>query len=151
MSVDDALRLDEVSASQAHDLRRRVLRSHMPEAPVTSPEDDDAATVHVAARRGDRIVGVVTMFLQGVPGRPGEPAMRFRWMAVDPVEQRTGVGSMLMREVFDRARAAGTTVLWANGRDTALEFYTGLGFTVVGDAFDDEVSLLPHHLVVLDL
>jgi GNAT superfamily N-acetyltransferase len=151
VSVEDALQLADVKAANAHDLRRRVLRSHMPEAAVTSPEDDAAATVHVAARRGDRIVGVVTMFLQEAPSRPGEPAMRFRWMAVDPVEQRTGVGTMLMREVFSRARAAGTSVLWANGRDTALGFYTGLGFTVVGDAFDDEVSLLPHHLVVLDL
>ncbi len=151
MSVPQELRLDEVQADDAYDLRRRALRSHMPGAPVTSGEDHDAATVHVAARRGDRIVGVVTMFREEARGRPGEPAMRFRWMAVDPSEQRSGVGSLLMGEVVTRARAAGATVLWANGRDTALAFYTGLGFTVVGDAFDDAVSRLPHHLVVLDL
>jgi GNAT superfamily N-acetyltransferase len=79
------------------------------------------------------------------------PAQRFRFMAVEPSEQGSGAGTALMIEVRARARARGDRLLWANGRDTALDFYVRLGFEVVGDSFTDATSNLPHHVVVLAL
>jgi hypothetical protein len=56
-----------------------------------------------------------------------------------------------MAEVIRRARTRGDRLLWANGRDTALDFYIRLGFNVVGESFVDRVSQLPHHVVLLEL
>ncbi len=72
-------------------------------------------------------------------------------MAVEPSEQGTGAGTALMRELMARARARGARLLWAHGRDSALDFYARLDFAVVGEGFDDPTSHLPHHVVVREL
>ena len=132
-------------------LRHHVLRSHMPGIPFVAPQDELPGTVHLVARRGGVVVGVVTYFAEEAPHRPGEPALRFRGMAVDPAEQGRGTGTALIRRVLDDARARNARVVWANGRDSAEGFYRGLGFEVVGDMFIDETSRLPHHVICFDL
>ena len=47
----------------------------------------------------------------------------------EPAEQGTGVGTALMAAMMERARRGGVRVLWAHGRDTALDFFTKRGFT----------------------
>lgn len=130
------------------DLRSRVLRGHLPGLPAVAASDDDPDTWHLGAFRDGRLVGVMTGFTQAAPGHPAVPAERFRFMAVDPVAQGSGVGRALLDEAVSLARARGARLLWANGRDTALGFYTRLGFEVVGDGFDDATSQLPHHVVI---
>ncbi|MDQ6848225.1 MAG: GNAT family N-acetyltransferase [Candidatus Dormibacteraeota bacterium] len=137
----------DVELSAIKELRTRVLRNHLPGSPAHAPSDDLADTWHLGAFRGDRLVGVVTVFPQDAPGHPGVAAQRFRFMAVEPSDQGTGAGSALMKSVIGRARARGDRLLWANGRDTALDFYVRLGFEVVGEGFTE--SNLPHHVVVL--
>jgi len=141
----------EIALEATRDLRVRVLRAHRPDTPATSPEDGLKGTWHLGAFAAGRLVGVVSGFAEEAPQRPGVAAQRFRFMAVDPSQQRRGVGVALMRAVIARARARGDRLLWAKGRDTALDFYTGLGFEVLGDGFIDSPSELPHHLVVLEL
>jgi GNAT superfamily N-acetyltransferase len=141
----------DIELAATKDLRSRVLRNHLPGAPAHASSDDLPDTWHLGAFRGDRLVGVVTVFPEAAPGHPGAPAQRFRFMAVEPSEQGGGAGTALMSEVMARARARGDQLLWANGRDTALDFYVRLGFEVVGDSFTDATSNLPHHVVVLAL
>ena len=149
--VAQPLEVRDVELAATKDLRTRVLRNHIPGLPAHASTDDDPQTWHLGAFRGSRLVGVVTGFPQPAPGLPDVPAQRFRFMAVEPSEQGTGAGTALMREVMARARARGDRVLWANGRDTALDFYVRLGFEVVGESFMDGTSNLPHHVVVLTL
>jgi GNAT superfamily N-acetyltransferase len=141
----------DIELGATKDLRARVLRNHLPGAPAHASSDERPDTWHLGAFRGDSIVGVVTVFPEAAPSHPGVPAQRFRFMAVEPAEQGGGAGTALMREVMARARARGDRLLWANGRDTALDFYVRLGFEVVGDSFTDSTSKLPHHVVVLAL
>lgn len=141
----------DIDASATRDLRQRVLRNHIPGLPAEAPSDSYPETWHLGAFRDGALVGVVTGFPEEAPGHPGALAQRFRFMAVEPSAQGSGVGSTLIREVIDRARSRGDALLWANGRDTALDFYTGLGFETVGETFTDPVSLLPHHVVLLRL
>jgi GNAT superfamily N-acetyltransferase len=68
-------------------------------------------------------------------------------MAVDPAWRGQGVGRALMRAVADLAKTRGAEILWANGRDTALGFYTSIGFRVAGDGFVDGEMHLGHHVV----
>lgn len=146
-----AVEVRVVDLATTLDLRRRVLRSHLPGAPATAPTDELAGTWHLGAFRDQTLVGVITGFDQEAPGLPGRAAERFRFMAVEPSQQGTGVGRTLIAEVAARARERAIHVLWAHGRDSALDFYRSLGFAVVGPAFDDPVSLLPHRVVMLEL
>lgn len=140
----------DLDAAQTHDLRRRVLRDHMPGADVDHPEDHLPGTMHVGVvdERGS-VVASATMFPEPTPHRPGVRAARLRGMAVDPSCQRRGVGALLLAAIVDRARRSGYEVVWANGRDSALDFYRRHGWEVVGEGF---TSIgLPHHVVLLDL
>ena len=141
----------DVRLADTIDLRQRVLRNHIPGLGASAATDDLPGTWHLGAFRDGRLVGVVTAFAEQLPGRPGVAAVRFRFMAVDPSEQGQGAGRALMQAVVARARSDGARVLWANGRDTALCFYTRIGFEVVGESFIDGTSQLPHHVVVLEL
>ena len=138
----------EIELARTIDLRTRVLRSHMPGVPAVAPSDESAATWHLGAFAGERLVGGITGFAEEAPGHPGVPAERFRFMAVEPDVQGGGVGRALLDEVTARARSRGARLLWANGRDSALGFYTRLGYEVVGDVFVDRTSHLPHHVVI---
>ncbi len=149
--AQEPLEVRDVEVAQVADLRTRVLRSHMPGTPARAATDDLPSTVHLGAFRGDRLVGAVTVFAEEAPGHPGTPAQRFRFMAVEPSAQGTGTGTALMNEVIARARARDIRLLWANGRDSALDFYRRLGFEAVGDGFADSPSLLPHHVVIRPL
>jgi GNAT superfamily N-acetyltransferase len=149
--MPEPLEVRDVDLGDVSELRARVLRSHMPGTPAAAPSDDLADTWLLGAFRGERLVGTVTAFPEEAPGHPGIPAQRFRFMAVELSEQGSGVGTALLNAVVAGARARGSRLLWANGRDSALDFYTRLGFEVVGEGFSDTTSLLPHHVVIRDL
>ncbi len=146
-----AVEVRDIDLAATMDLRKRVLRSHLPEAPASSPRDPLPGTWHLGAFRDGRLVGVISGFAEDAPGHPDVRAQRFRFMAVEPDEQGTGVGAALLSEVIARARARADSLVWANGRDTALPFYARLGFEVVEEGFDDSISQLPHHVVLLTL
>jgi GNAT superfamily N-acetyltransferase len=147
----EPLEVRDVELAAITALRARVLRSHLPGTPALAPSDDLPDTWHLGAFRDGHLVGTVTAFAEEAPGHPGVPAQRFRFMAVEPSAQGSGAGTTLMHEVVAGARARGARLLWAHGRDSALDFYVRLGFRVVGDAFNDATSHLPHHVVIRDL
>ena len=72
-------------------------------------------------------------------------------MAVDGPFQRQGLGRLLVTTVIDRLRADGIEVLWCNARDSAIGFYSRLGFAIVGDGFVLPESGIAHHVMMLDL
>lgn len=144
------LRVVDLEAPATHDLRRRVLRAHLPGAGVDFPEDALAGTFHLGvADESGAVVAIATLAPEPTPHRPGASALRLRGMAVEPDRQGAGVGALLLHAVVERARAAGHQVLWANGRDGALGFYQRHGWSVEGEGFTSVG--LPHHVVVLDL
>jgi len=140
-----------VAVDVVRPVRHAVLRPGKAESTVHTPLDDSPATWHVAALAGDDAVGVVTVFPEPYPGRPGIPALRFRWMAVLPDWRGHGIGKQLMRRVAEIARDDGATLLWAHGRDTAQGFYEGLDFRVEGRGFIDPETGLGHHHVVIEV
>ena len=141
----------EVPPEATHDLRRRVLRSHLPEPDVDYPDDRAPGTFHlgVRLRPSGVIVAVASLSREEVPGLPGRPAARLRGMAVDPGHQGRGLGRLLLDEAARRLAADGVERCWANARTSALGFYEAQGFSVVGDEF--ESIGLPHRVVVRTL
>jgi GNAT superfamily N-acetyltransferase len=144
----EGIEIREVAVEVVLPLRRAILRAGRPPESAHARQDGTSGTRHIAAYAGSRVVGVVSQFPEKTDLAPSSPAERFRGMAVDPAWRGRGVGRALMRAVADLAKTRGAEVLWANGRDTALGFYTSIGFRVAGDGFVDGEMHLGHHVVI---
>lgn len=139
-----------VSTDQVTPLRRSVLRVGMPDATVDFDGDDDPGTFHLAVLDDDgTIIAVSTWMLRPRPDEPDRPSFQLRGMA--SAVRSSGHGSALIRFGIDRVRSLGVTRVWANARDSALEFYLRHGFVSLGEGFIESVTRLPHHVVSLDL
>ena len=143
--------IGEATVDEIVELRRRVLRAGTPSAEPRLPEDDTPGAFHLAGRRDGDVVACVTFMPQVTALRPGEPAWRFRAMAVDPTLQGSGFGRVILADGIDRMRALGVRVLWASARDSAIGFYESMGMRVEGDGYTDATTALPHHAVIIDL
>lgn len=143
--------VEAVEPEATYDLRRRVLRQHLPadEVEVAYPADREPGSFHLAARDGGTVVAVASFSVEPAPRRAGRSAVRLRGMAVDPGQQHRGLGRGLLEAALERLRADGIELCWANARISALPFYESLGFAVDGEVF---TSLdLPHRVVVREL
>ncbi|MBV8196398.1 MAG: GNAT family N-acetyltransferase [Candidatus Dormibacteraeota bacterium] len=141
--------IETVALDSVLPLRARMLRAGRPVDVARSPKDDAPQTQHLAAKTTDgRVVGVVTLVPRETPFARGRRAVQVRGMAVDEAVQRRRIGRLLMREAVRCARERDAEVVWANARDTALQFYERVGFRVVGDGFVDDVMQLGHHVVL---
>ena len=141
--------IQRVAAADTYCLRALVLRDG-DLAAARVPDDDLPGAWHLGARHSGALVGVASFYPRRCPLATDVAAVQLRFMAVDPAMQGRGVGRRLLDHALRELREQKTGILWANGRDTALEFYTRLGFIVIGDGFIHEPGL-PHHLIVLDL
>jgi predicted N-acetyltransferase YhbS len=141
--------IQRIAAAETYYLRAHVLRDG-DSAAVRVPDDDLPGAWHLGARHSGALVGVASFYPRPCPSATDVPAMQLRFMAVDPAMRGRGIGRQLLDHGIGALRKKKTGILWANGRDTALDFYTRLGFTVVGDGFIHEPGL-PHHLIVLRL
>jgi GNAT superfamily N-acetyltransferase len=136
-----------LQAEETHQLRRQVLYGHWPEAEVDYPEDGLEGAFHLGVQDGEgRLVAVASWYPLPAPPEPERPAYRLRGMAVHPAVQGSGVGRLLFSAGRDEARRRGAQLLWANSRDSALEFYRRLGMEVEGEGFL-AAGGLPHHVV----
>ena len=143
LSVD----IVELRAEETHPLRAAVLRNGTPSSELRWAADDDATTSHLGARRDGNLIAIATWASKPFPGGDGAAAVQLRGMAVDSAHQGHGVGGQLLAAGVARAFASGATCVWANARDSALEFYRRHGFEVVGEGFVTPDTGLPHHRI----
>ena len=144
------MRVVEIEAADAHDLRRRVLRGGRPEADVGFPQDAVVGALHLGVTGpDDSLLAVASFSPEAAAHRPGARAVRLRGLAVEPRCRQSGVGRMLVEAAVERFRSHGYEVLWANGRDSVLGFYRRLGWEVVGEGFVSAGH--PHHVVLLEM
>ncbi len=139
----------ELAAGETHALRAAVLRNDTPSIDVVLSGDDDPGTLHLGIRDDTgQVVAVSTWQPAPAPhGVDGATAVQLRMMATAAAVRGTGTGAQLLEAGVARAFAAGADVVWANARDSALGFYTGHGFSVVGDGFVTAATALPHHVI----
>jgi GNAT superfamily N-acetyltransferase len=127
------IKVVRVDAAEVVDLRHRVLRAGMSRQDAHFDGDDLPDTVHIAALEAGKVIGCATV-LTNTFNR--ERACQLRGMAVDPAAQRRGIGRKLLQEIERIARERGVSLLWANCRKPAVEFYRKNGWTSVSEEFE---------------
>jgi GNAT superfamily N-acetyltransferase len=138
----------QVDWERCRALRREVLG--WTDASVPGDQDEDAVHLAVLDQAGT-VTAVLSYCPHPYPPRPREPASYFWGVAVVPERQRTGLGSLLLRELFRRSRAAGRDLVWADARQSALEFYRAAGATIDSPPYPDPVTGLLDQRVVFEL
>jgi GNAT superfamily N-acetyltransferase len=142
-----AIRIEAVKVEEIVDLRYRVLRAGLPRDAANFPGDEDAGTVHIAAKEGEKIVGCATVLVNQWEGKP---ACQVRGMAVDTACQGRGIGAKLLAEVERIAVGQGIHVIWANARTPASHFYFQNGWEVVSEMFEIPTAG-PHYKMIRKL
>jgi len=95
-------------------------------------ESDD---IHLGAFDDGRLVATLTLTRQG-------DAAKMRQVAVAPERHREGLGRKLVEFSEQVARGEGFSRMVLHARDTAVPFYSALGYATIGDPFV-EVTI-PH-------
>ena len=135
-----------IGAADVRPLRHQLLRPHQPSEALVYPGDDDPLALHAGAFVDGMLVGIASVAPGECPLVPSVAPWRLRGMAVLPEMQRRGLGAALIRASLDHIRANGGTLLWCNGRSSALLFYGSLGFAPIGDEFADPATG-PHYVL----
>jgi predicted GNAT family N-acyltransferase len=149
VSARGPVTVDEVAAEVTYELRRAILRPDGGE--ITWAGDEDPATFHLAARSGDRVVGVVRLSPASCPWRPGATApWQLRGMATDPAVRGTGAGRSLVDGGLARVAARGGDLVWCHARSAATGFYERMGFAVVTEPYE-RPGIGPHVGMLIEL
>lgn len=133
-----------VDETTTRDLRRRVLRPHLP-PDAALPGDELPNGVHLGAVADDGTV-LCTCFVypDPCPWQPDHRAWRLRQMATDEDHRGRGLGRAVVDAAVAHVAATGAEILWCNARQTAAGFYAQAGFTTHGEVFTDERHTIPH-------
>jgi GNAT superfamily N-acetyltransferase len=146
--LTDEFRVERVSSSQLHDLRRRVLRDD--DAALYHPDvrDDEVTSIHFGGYLDDRLVVSASFFPSSPPMNPTLVTYQLRYMATDFDVQGRGYGALVLAAAEDDLRGVGVEQIWANGRDTALGFYQRVGWrSVEGSEHLSPETQLPHTVI----
>lgn len=145
MPCDPPIEVVEANLDELVDVRRRALGLADP----LLPEDDDAETMHLRGHVRGVTVGAVSACAALCPVMNAVSALRFWGMAVEPSEQRRGVGQQLLLHLGVVARHRGHDLLWANARVAVLGFYEAMGMEPIGPTVRRANTGLDHRVVVL--
>lgn len=147
---------ERVPAYAVVPLRTAVLRPGWTDRLATYPEDDNAATVHVAAFHDGEVAAVGTAYPEAPPAAlrgaipeaafAGGAAWRLRGMASAESVRGAGYGAAVLRACFDAIADARGRYLWCNARLVAVPFYERMGMQTVGDVFDI-AEIGPHYVM----
>lgn len=110
-----------------YELRWRILRKpwNQPKGSEIDARDSDA--FHILAEFNGKVVGVgcIHKLEQGVG--------RIRYMGVDDDYQQQGIGQNIVKLLEENAQSNGLTKIRLWAREIAIEFYTKLGYKIIGD------------------
>lgn len=139
MEAEQRVRLvafDSEEYRQTVGLRDEVLRA--PLGLTFTPEQlaAEADDLHLACFIGGQLAGCLILTPQD------RGAIKMRQVAVNPLVQKQGVGTILVRASEQIAAERGYQRMVLHARETAVPFYLRLGYEVTGEPFE-EVTV-PH-------
>jgi len=143
-SVGPVIEVVELAAVDTHPLRRALLRQDTPDDRVEFDGDELPTTSHLGGTIDGELVTISTWMQRRYPDLPTHAAHQLRGMATLPPARGSGVSARVLDEGLRRCTSAGSTVVWARARVTALAFYERHGFETRGEEYVDLTTGLPH-------
>ena len=142
--------IHDLQEADTYDLRHRVSADGIVLPTWHDELDDLPGARYVGATTVDgQVIGTASLYPARFPALPElSPAIRLRFMAVEPELQRHGVGSALMDSIVRDLQTRSVRVLWATARDAAIPFYRRFGF-IVGDPSRTAPGQRPLHYIHL--
>lgn len=138
------IRIDEITAPQAYEIREDVLRDGIP---LTEKMDGDfdESTFHLGVSV-DGVLACVASFMKHDSPHFSGFQYRLRGMATHKNFQHRGLGKRILAKAEQLLSQKNVDVLWCNARVVALDFYKNNGYQIVGAEFD--VHLIGPHYVM---
>ena len=101
-------------------------------------DEKEPLSSHVAMSEGALLIGY------GRLTRLDATTFQVSQMVIAPEHQSSGYGSMLLKELIERAVSSGARTVILNARATAARFYEKQGFTREGELFHSSSTGVPH-------
>jgi predicted GNAT family N-acyltransferase len=138
------MKISLVKAEEVRPLRHLVLRPTLPIETTYYDLDDHKDTVHLASIINKKIISIGTFYPENDQEIKSINGYRLRGMATHPDFRRMSAATKLMYASFKILEDKKCDILWCNARLVALEFYTELGFKIIGPEFDIK-DIGPHY------
>ena len=119
----------EIHAEDTWTIRHQVMWPDKPLDYVKLAEDEHGR--HFGAYDGDRLVSIVSLFIDG-------DVAQFRKFATQADMQGKGYGTALLRYLVAEASASAVRKLWCNARTSKAAFYERAGFKKTDKTFDKD-------------
>ena len=123
-------------------VRHKVLRQPLGLHFDTKPLEVEFSDVHLVAKQGAQVVGTMIMSM-------ADEGAKMRQVAVLPEYQSLGIGTKMVAKFESEVQMRGVNRVVLHARENAIEFYTKLGYSVVGEWFQ-EVGI-PHKKMIKSL
>ncbi|KZT33586.1 hypothetical protein SISSUDRAFT_1066016 [Sistotremastrum suecicum HHB10207 ss-3] len=160
--ITEKVTIRRISTSETLPLRSSVLWPGAPLWRIQVPDDDHPTTAHYGAfiPGVEDAIAIISLFIDDIPeGEPVDgppkstadvqgtdtqhgppiasiPIARFRKFACDPSYQGQGVGTKLLKHVFDAARSdMGAKTIWCSARVETQPWYEKRGMRAFGDTW----------------
>jgi predicted GNAT family N-acyltransferase len=132
MPAEQIILIDATSALMpaVFAVRHQVFVVEQAVPPELERDEFDAVAIHLAALRGDAVIGTLRIVVSGGTAKIGR-------MAVLAAHRKHGIGSRLMDRATDVARTMGVRDITLHAQLTAKAFYARLGYKEEGDMFEE--------------
>ena len=110
-----------------YQLRWRILRMPWGQPLGSEKDADEDSAIHRFALFKDEVVGVGRVHFVR------EMVAQVRYMATVEQCRKKGIGTAILKALEEQAQSAGAAEIVLNAREQYLDFYLGLGYTIVGD------------------
>ena len=129
----------KIEVNMTYPLRHALLRKGKPLKSCYFEMDKDKETIHLGAFKAKKIIGVLSAFQISCPQFEKLQGVQLRAIAVDPKYQRCGIGSLLIKSIFQRInKNQNVDYIWLNARVAANDLYKSNGFNPLGKQFEIE-------------
>ncbi len=124
-----------ITTAETYLVRHPVLRKGKPIESCAFNGDDLHSTQHFGLFDADRLIGVLSLFVEKCDLFETETQLQFRGMAVLESEQNKGIGEQLMRYAESQITLQSPYLIWLNAREKAISFYKKMGYQSIGEPF----------------
>ena len=126
----------QISALETYTVRHPVLRGGKTIESCQFDGDELETTKHFGLFEENILAGVISLFETKHEAFTAPEQTQIRGMAVLEKFQKRGFGALLVQHAEEYARSKQAELIWFNARETAVGFYTKMGYSILGGPFD---------------